>query len=152
MWSDKFDYTASDIRDFLKLGILKEEDLPAAEMKVLGCGDGYDRSNLLDALSYGLVTSSLDAGEVCFKGESREAFDVIRKWMFDNMYGKGDMAPEFKKLQDMIHRVFIYVMETRFDGLPDKEAVNKTIDVVACMTDESLDRYDTEISKPKRIY
>ncbi|MBW2972738.1 HD domain-containing protein [Candidatus Woesearchaeota archaeon] len=152
MWSDKFAYLSSDIWDFLKLGFLEEGMLPAAELRVLGCGDGYSKSRILDALNYGLVTSSLAEGRVCFAGERRAAFDVIRDWMYDNVYGKGPMEPEFDKAKDMIERVFMHVLETRFGGLPDQEAVDRTIDVVACMTDDSIDRYHDENLKPKRIY
>jgi dGTPase len=152
MWADKFAYTSSDIRDFLKLGVIREEDVPHAELNVLGCGQGYNKSRILDELNYGLVTSSLKEGRVCFRGERREAFDIIRKWMFDNVYGKGRLEKEFAKARDMIKRVFTHVMETRFEDLPKEEAVSRTIDVVACMTDESVMAYYDEAFKPKRIY
>ncbi|MBN1544749.1 HD domain-containing protein [Candidatus Woesearchaeota archaeon] len=152
VWADKFAYTSSDISDFLKLGVISESDLPQSELRLLGCGDRYSKSRILDELNYGLVTSSLEEGRVCFNGERREAFDVIRKWMFNNVYGHDKLEDEFKKAQDMIKRVFSYVLATRFKNLPLNDAVSKTIDVVACMTDVSMMEYFDDISKPKRIY
>ncbi|MBU2560867.1 MAG: HD domain-containing protein [Nanoarchaeota archaeon] len=151
-YADKFAYTSSDIRDFLKLGVIVESDLPQAELRVLGCGDRYNKSRILDELNYGLASSSLKEGRVCFTGERREAFDVVRDWMYDNVYGQDRLEDEFAKAQDMIKRVFTHVIEKRFKGLPQEEAVSRTIDVVACMTDVSIMEYFDDISKPKRIY
>ena len=123
-----------------------------AEMAVLGCADGYHKSRMLDSLNYGLVMSTLKEGEVSFTEDSREAFDVIRNWMYKNVYGRDKLNVEFKKAQKIMKQVFRHVLETQFDGLPDKEAVNKTIDVVACMTDESIMRYDDDNFKPSRLY
>ncbi len=156
-WSDKIAYTCSDMDDALRVGALNESDLPQAELRLLG----PRKSKWIGSLNKALVETSLAYGDVnndSFSGEYRDAFDTIKDFMYRNVYGgkTGDpddpLKKEFKKARKQIRLVFEHVMETRFSDLEQKDAAHKTLDVVACMTDQSIMRYFKENFQPKAIY
>ncbi|MFC1741037.1 HD domain-containing protein [Nanoarchaeota archaeon] len=157
MWADKFAYTASDIEDALRVGMIQESDLykdkkVRSALRILGCSDSYDKSDLLDALIPGFVYSTLEHQQVCFVGEKSEAFEVLKKWMYDNVYGSSKMEAEFKKAKDMMQIVFSRIMKHEFSHLEDKEAAYATLDRVACMTDRSIVLYFEDSYIPKGVY
>jgi dGTPase len=148
MWSDKLVYTCSDIDDALRVGIIKEHQLPTAEIRLLG----DDKSDWIGSLNKGLVLSSVKEGRICFEGEYREAFDTLRNWMYKNVYGHGKLKKEFKKDQNLVELVFNHVMENEFNHLSQDDAAYATLDRVACMTDVSIIQYMDDHYRPRGAY
>ncbi|MFH1063957.1 MAG: HD domain-containing protein [Candidatus Woesearchaeota archaeon] len=146
--ADKLAYTCSDLEDALRLEMIRESDIPQAEFKLLG----PRKSKWIGSLNRNFVEMSIAEGDICLKGDHLDAFEVLRSFMYKNVYGGGKLKAEFKKAKRMIELVFDHVMENRFSDLDQKEAAYKTLDVVAGMTDQSLLTYFQEEFVPQRVY
>jgi len=146
--ADKIAYTCSDLDDALRVNMIKEVNIPQAELKLLG----PRKSKWIGSLNRAVVESSIKAGEITLDGPYFDAFEGIRRFMYKDVYGSGLLEVEFKKAKNLIKLVFEHVMENRFGSLDQKEAAFKTIDVVACMTDQSILAYFQKEFVPKQVY
>lgn len=148
LYSDKIAYTAGDLEDAMRVGILDRGSLPKAAMGVLGPGKPDWIRTMIDAV----VESSVESQRVDFNGPRFEAFTDVRKFMYKKVYG-GDYAKEQQiKSKRAMRLVFGHIMETRFSGLDQKSAAFKALDEVACMTDVSLTRYFKDKFLPREVY
>jgi dGTPase len=146
--SDKIAYLCSDLDDAIRVGIIKEIDIPCVELDLLG----PRKSKWIGSLNKAVVESSIEAGDISFTGEYFEAFETIRNFMYKRVYGSGRMEAEFVKAKKLVKLVFMDVLEKRFERLSREEAAKKTLDVVACMTDQSIVAYFNENFVPKQVY
>tara|TARA_Y100000310_G_C20693469_1_gene823886 strand:- start:2479 stop:3567 length:1089 start_codon:yes stop_codon:yes gene_type:complete len=148
--ADKAAYTTSDVRDALKSGIIKEHQLPQAAMKVLG----YTQSDQLFNIIQAIMLSCLRNQQISFDGEVFDAFEELRGWMYKNVYRSGKLKEQRKQGEKMVGVVFERIREEDFGHLDQENAINKTIDKIASMTDRSLityynDNFDGSIVIPR---
>jgi dGTPase len=121
---DRVAYINHDIDDAIRYGILAPEDLPRAEIELLGPRG----SQRIDTLVHDLVEASERAGDVVQSDEVGEAMLSLRTFMFDRVY-LGDHA---RAEHEHAHGVVLQIVErlaARGDG-PDE-----IVDFVAGMTD-----------------
>ncbi len=90
---DRVAYINHDIDDALRAGILRLEDLPAAEIELLG----PTGSARIDTLVRDIVERSAAAGEIAQSEEIGGAMLRLRKFMFDRVYLGPDGRPRARE-------------------------------------------------------
>jgi dGTPase len=131
---DRVAYINHDIDDALRAGILRPEDLPAAEIELLG----PTGSKRIDTLVRDIVARSAEAGDIEQSEEVGGAMLRLRKFMFDRVY-LGDAG---KRERERVHRtlqgLFEHYME-HVEEVPEGEAgasdCQRVADYIAGMTD-----------------
>jgi dGTPase len=139
--ADKIAYTFSDIDDAIRVGIIKESELPWSELALFG----PRKSKWIGAANKAVVESSLEfddgVQDIRFRGRYFEAFEAIRSFMYRNVYGSERLSDERNKAKWIVEQVFERILESQPQTLDQNAAVLNTIDVVACMTDRSIVNY-----------
>ena len=94
--ADIIAYVNHDIDDALRAGILRSEELPAAEIELLGPSG----SARIDTLVRDIVARSAEAGDIVQSEEVGGAMLRLRKFMFDRVY-LGEAA---RRESERVHR------------------------------------------------
>jgi dGTPase len=131
---DRVAYINHDIDDALRAGVLRAEDLPAAQIELLGA-TGSDR---IDTLVRDIVEQSRSAGDISQSDEVGGAMLRLRKFMFDRVY----LGPLARGEHERVHRVmrdlFNHYMENPGE-VPELEMgasdCQRVTDYLAGMTD-----------------
>jgi dGTPase len=131
---DRVAYINHDIDDALRAGIVSPEDLPAAEIELLG----RTGSARIDTLVNDIVVTSRNAGDIAQSDEVGAAMLRLRKFMFERVY----LAPEARSEHDRVRRtlrgLFDHYLEHPDevgDGTLGTDPVQRVTDYVAGMTD-----------------
>jgi len=148
LYSDKIAYTAGDLEDAMRVGILDKASLPKTAMDVLGAGKPDWIRSMIDAV----VESSVEFQRVGFHGPRFDAFTEVRKFMYKKVYGGDYAKSQQAKSKRAMRLVFDHIIETRFSDLDQRSAAFKALDEVACMTDVSLVAYLKENIIPSHVY
>jgi dGTPase len=145
---DRVAYINHDIDDALRAGILRPDDLPSAEIELLG----ETGSARIDTLVRDIVERSREAGDIVQSEEIGGAMLRLRKFMFDRVY----LGPQARREHDRVHRamraLFEHYME--FPGeVPelDLEAdeCQRAADYLAGMTDRYCIAKYSELTIPE---
>jgi dGTPase len=149
--ADKIAYTFSDIDDAIRVGLIRQSELPQAEMKLFG----PRKSKWIGAANKAVVESSIELvdgmQDIRFRGEYFEAFETIRDFMYKNVYRSDRLKDERAKAQRVVRLVFEHVLENKFRSVGES-AVFGALDFVACMTDRSILRYFEDKFLPRGQY
>jgi dGTPase len=129
---DRVAYINHDIDDAIRYGILRESDLPRAEIELLGA-TGSDR---IDRLVHDLVETSEEAGDIRQSDEIGEAMLSLRAFMFDRVYLGPQVGPEHRRAHDVLHAIFAQLIDDP-ELLPpgEGELSGRITDYVSGMTD-----------------
>ena len=145
---DRVAYINHDIDDALRAGILRQEDLPAAEIELLG----PTGSQRIDTLVRDIVERSAGAGDIVQGEEIGGAMLRLRKFMFDRVY----LGPEARREHDRVQRTVHGLVGHYFDNpgeLPDwgpGDEAQRITDYVAGMTDRFCIAKFTELTIPEQ--
>ena len=137
---DRVAYINHDIDDALRAGIIEGEDLPSAEIELLGPTGG----SRIDTLVRDIVETSREAGDIVQSEEIGGAMGRLREFMFERVY----LGPEARGEHERVHRalrgLFDYYVEHP-EEVPDgpggadlvqrDDALTRAVDYVAGMTD-----------------
>jgi dGTPase len=145
---DRVAYINHDIDDALRARILRAEDLPAAEIELLG-DTGAAR---IDTLVRDIVERSRGAGDIVQSEEIGGAMLRLRKFMFDRVY----LGPLARAEHERVHRI----MRTLFDHylehpdeVPELEPtagdLQRVADYLAGMTDRYCIAKFAELTIPE---
>jgi dGTPase len=145
---DRVAYINHDIDDALRAGILRSEDLPAAEIELLG----PTGSKRIDTLVRDIVERSAAAGEIEQSEEVGGAMLRLREFMFDRVY-LGDAARhEQERVRGAIRGLFDHYLE-RPEETPQSEPAasdcQRVADYVAGMTDRYCIARFAELTVPE---
>ena len=131
---DRVAYINHDIDDALRAGIIREEDLPAEQIELLG----PTGSIRIDTLVSDIVENSVDAGKIVQSEKIGGAMLRLRKFMFDRVYLGHDARSEHER----VHRTLTALIDHYLanpDEMPppmtDADELQRVIDYVAGMTD-----------------
>jgi dGTPase len=146
---DRVAYINHDIDDALRAGVLREEDLPADAIAVLGTTG----SMRIDRLVHDLVEHSEPAGDIVQGAEVGAAMDQLRTFMFDRVYLAEAARREHAKIETVVRRLFDHYAgapELLPDGggAPDADLAQRVTDYVAGMTDRYSIRAFEALSVP----
>lgn len=145
--SDKIAYVNADFDDAIRAQILCEEDIPLEIRKTLG----HDTKTRLDHVIHDIITTSYNQNDVRMSTETEEAFQELRKFMFENLYKNPIAKSEEVKAKAMLEQLYHYYMD-HIEILPAKylrmyeEGEDKgrvVCDYIAGMTDQfAINRFN----------
>ncbi len=131
---DRVAYINHDIDDALRYGLLRDGDLPADEIAVLG----PTGSSRIDRLVHDIVESSEGVDDIRQSPEVGEAMLSLRAFMFEHVYLGGQAAPEHERAHEVIRQIFAQLVERGDD-------VDEIVDYIAGMTDRFALDYAEDI-------
>ena len=121
---DRIAYINHDIDDALRAGVLAAEDLPRAEIELLGATG----SRRIDTLVHDLVETSAAVADIQQSEAVGKAMLSLREFMFERVYLGPHSASEHQRALAIVRRIF--------DHLVDRgDPVQEVVDYVAGMTD-----------------
>jgi dGTPase len=145
---DRVAYINHDIDDALRAGILSPEDLPGAEIELLG----PTGSQRIDTLVRDIVERSNDAGDIVQGEEIGMAMLRLRKFMFERVY----LGPEARREHDRVRRAMRGLLDHYLENpdevpRPDPAADDsqRVTDYIAGMTDRYCIAKFTELTVPE---
>jgi dGTPase len=145
---DRVAYINHDIDDALRAGILGPEDLPAAEIELLG----PTGSARIDTLVRDIVERSAAAGDIEQSEEIGGAMLRLRKFMFDRVY----LGPATRREHERVHRTvrglfdhYIEHPEEVPEWEPGASECQRVADYLAGMTDRYCIARFTELTVPE---
>ena len=122
---DRVAYINHDIDDAVRAGILDPDDLPGAEIELLG----ETGSARIDTLVRDIVATSPERGDIAQSDEVGMAMLRLRKYMFERVY----LGPEARREHDRVRRTLAGLFDHYLDDAgSDLQAVT---DYIAGMTD-----------------
>jgi len=131
---DRVAYINHDIDDALRAGVLQPDDLPTAEIELLG----PTGSKRIDTLVRDIVAASAQAGDVVQSEEVGGAMLRLRKFMFDRVYLGEAARREHERAHRALRGLFDHYM-AHPDEVPEGEAgasdCQRVADYLAGMTD-----------------
>jgi dGTPase len=99
---DRVAYINHDIDDAIRFGILAAEDLPQAEVELLGATG----SKRIDRLVHDLVEHSERAGDIVQGDEVGEAMLSLRSFMFDAVYLGPHTRAQHQRAGEVVRKIF----------------------------------------------
>jgi dGTPase len=128
---DRVAYINHDIDDAIRFRILSADELPSAEIELLG----PTGSKRIDRLVHDLVETSEREGDVRQSEEIGAAMLSLRSFMFERVYlGEGTMA-EHARAREAITHIFEHLCEHPEDLAGAGEIAQLITDYIAGMTD-----------------
>ncbi|MGM0498689.1 MAG: deoxyguanosinetriphosphate triphosphohydrolase [Bacillota bacterium] len=134
--ADRVAYINHDIDDALRAGIIKQDDLPAAAISVLGSS----HSERIDIMVRDLINSSWQQQEIKRSAEVKSATGELRTFLFENVYIGSEGKSEEGKAKRLLKLLYEFFMKN-IDYIPDeylefeKNHKQAVIDYIAGMTD-----------------
>jgi dGTPase len=104
---DRVAYINHDIDDAIRFGILAPEDLPRAEVELLGPSGG----KRIDTLVHDLVEHSELAGDIVQGEEVGEAMLSLRSFMFERVYLGPQTRAQHRRARQVVQRIFAHLAE-----------------------------------------
>jgi dGTPase len=145
---DRVAYINHDIDDALRAGVLRQEDLPAGEIELLGATG----SARIDTLVRDIVERSSAAGDIVQSEEIGGAMLRLRKFMFDRVYLGPLARSEHDRVRRMMRALFDHYMDHP-DEAPELEAgageCQRVADYMAGMTDRYCIAKFAELTLPE---
>jgi dGTPase len=135
---DRVAYINHDIDDAIRAGVLRFEDLPRAEIDLLG-SSGSER---IETLVVDVLRHSEDADDIVQGEEVGAAMLRLREFMFERVYLGPVAQRERPRIERMIHALF----EHYADEMGDEQRV---VDWLAGMTDRYAIREFENLSVPQ---
>src|SRR5262249_28269088 len=139
---DRVAYINHDIDDAVRGGLLAQEDLPRAELELLG----DTGSHRIDTLVHDLVETSAAAGDIRQSDEIGGAMLALRRFMFDRVYLGPASRAEHARAAEAVGRSFEHLREHP-ETLPPApgDLPQRITDYVAGMTDRYALAYATAL-------
>ncbi len=152
-YSDRIAYINHDIDDALRAGII--DDIPSECSSLLGS----THSKRIDTMIRDVVEASLNKPKVRMSERIEEATELLRQFMFENVYLGSEAKEEEKKAENMIKLLFeFYTHNPKMMGTDAERNVTQyglmqaVTDYIAGMTDVYAVNVFKDIYIPKGWY
>src|SRR3954451_2883905 len=143
---DRIAYVNHDIDDAIRAEVLAYDDLPAAEIGVLG----DSASQRIDTLVRDLVVHSERSGDIVQGERVGSAMATLRGFMFERVYLGPVAQREHERIQRMLRALFDYYVEHLPPAVVrDADEAERVTDYLAGMTDRFAIRTFSELSVPQ---
>ena len=151
-FADRIAYINHDIDDAIRAGILKNEQLPPECVKNIGATHGQR----INSMIIDLLHESFGKPEVRMSPKMYEQFDLLRDFMFENVYYNKEAKREEGEAKKLIEALYKHYLN-HVRELPDEFVkyleedgeYRVTADYVACMTDRYAIQEYKNIFVPK---
>ncbi len=104
---DRVAYINHDIDDAVRAGLLREDELPARPIAVLGASG----SARIDTLVHDMVEHSALSGDIVQGPQAGPAMDALRDFMFERVYLGPAVRAEHAKIAGVVRRLFEHYVE-----------------------------------------
>ncbi|MGA1794253.1 MAG: deoxyguanosinetriphosphate triphosphohydrolase [bacterium] len=106
--ADIMAYVNHDIDDALRAGIIKQEDLPPEGTRILG----HSVAERIDTLVKDVIYSTLrcDVAIITMSDEVLTATDLLRRFLYNNVYYNPVTRAEFEKASKIIQELYAYYL------------------------------------------
>ncbi|MGB9876675.1 MAG: deoxyguanosinetriphosphate triphosphohydrolase [bacterium] len=154
MVADRIAYINHDIDDAIRAGLIKEADIPAYCLQVLGTS----HSERIGKMVRDIVEKSENKPFLSFSQEVLQAIELMKDFLYETVYKHPLILEELEKAKRLLHQLFEFYMENP-SLLPSfyltgKEKVEDTAravcDFIAGMTDHYAYRMFTTHLLPHR--
>jgi dGTPase len=145
---DRVAYINHDIDDALRAGVLRPDDLPSAEIELLG-ETGSER---IDTLVRDIVERSRAEGDIAQSEEIGGAMLRLRKFMFDRVYLGPLASDEHERVRSAMRALFDHYMENPSEVPeldPGASDCQRAADYLAGMTDRYCIAKYAELTIPE---
>ena len=156
--ADRIAYINHDIDDAIRGGIIREDQLPREATDILG----HSHGQRLNSLVRGVVDHSLDhdqvslCPEITFDPQVGAALDLLRTFMFENVYTGSKAKEEESKAERLMQRLFHHFMKypeelsLEYRPVMEREGTERAVlDYLAGMTDTYVVKLYKDIYLPK---
>ncbi|MEA2062510.1 MAG: HD domain-containing protein [Gemmatimonadota bacterium] len=137
---DTVSYVGQDLEDALRMGLLKEEDIPRQVKTTLGANN----SEIINSLVYDLVKNSLDSDCISLSSRVFEAFIALRDFNYRRIYSHPEIRVERSRIAGAFRQMFEYF-------LADLENERKSSIIFRHFLDNRSGRYLAETPRPKMV-
>src|SRR3954471_2780312 len=143
---DRIAYINHDIDDAIRAGVLRGEDLPRAEIELLG-----DTGSLrIDTLVRDVIERFEESGEIAQGAEVGEAMLSLRTFMFENVYLAASAKSEHPRIEKMIRLLFDHYVEPPPAPMtPGASEPERIVDWLPGMTDRYAIRIFSDLAVPQ---
>lgn len=136
--SDQIAYVNHDIDDAIRAGVLSEADIPRSSVALFGA----THSKRINSMITDVVTRCQGTPEIGFSPDAAAEFEVLRNFMYKNVYLNPAAKGEEKKSMGVLRALYDYYRE-HVELLPhefllylEKDGPERiAADYIACMTD-----------------
>jgi dGTPase len=143
---DRIAYINHDIDDAIRAGVLRFDQLPRAEIELLG-STGSDR---IETLVVDLLDRSEDAGDIAQGEEVGGAMLRLREFMFERVYLGPGAQRQKPRIERMMRALFDHYTEHPPPPLTaDASDEQRVVDWLAGMTDRFAIRSFEDLSLPQ---
>ena len=150
--ADRIAYINHDIDDALRAGIIRPHELPPDALKVLGKTHG----ERIAAMISDIVSESEKAGDIVSSDQVQSATDMLRSFLFKNVYQDRWRTQEENKCDFIVSNLFRYFMEhpaempLEYVTIAYREGSERAVvDYVASMTDRFAARLFQKLFVPE---
>ena len=150
--ADRIAYINHDIDDALRAGIIRPHELPPDALKVLGKTHG----ERIEAMISDIVSESEKAGDIISSDLVQSATDMLRSFLFKNVYQDRWRTQEENKCDFIVSNLFRYFMEhpaempLEYVTIAYREGSERAVvDYVASMTDRFAARLFQKLFVPE---
>ncbi|MCM1055598.1 MAG: deoxyguanosinetriphosphate triphosphohydrolase [Bacteroides sp.] len=151
--SDKIAYINHDIEDAVQGGVLKEDELPREAVEILG----YTKSERITTLVNSLIKNGIGKPRLSYDPEVQKAHDLLREFMFVNVYYSKANTSEKEKACHVIEHLFEYyrsspekMPEPYLDIAERSGRERAAADYISGMTDDHAVDLFKELFVPKQ--
>jgi dGTPase len=143
---DRIAYINHDIDDAIRAGVLRFEQLPRAEVELLGATG----SARIETLVVDLLAHSDEAGDIVQGEEVGGAMLRLREFMFEQVYLGPEAQRQKPRIERMMRALFDHYLEHPPPPLtPDATEEQRVVDWLAGMTDRFAIRSFEDLSLPQ---
>ena len=151
--ADHIAFLNHDIEDAITAGVLREEQLPADAVQVLGS----TKSQRITTMITDLVKNSQEGSALSFSPQVNDAYEVLREFMYSTVYVDPEAKREERKVEKLITDLYekilaepellpnLYLQVAYTEGL-DRAAV----DYISGMSDEFATRLYEQLFVPQK--
>ena len=134
--SDRIAYINHDIDDAISADVLCEEDIPAHIRAALG----WNKAQRINTLVVSAIQNSRD--DICLGEDTRDAFEELHGFMFENVYKNKDCKNEEPKAMELVKWLYSHFVRHPDELPPDYASIaaaegveRAACDYIAGMTD-----------------
>jgi dGTPase len=143
---DRIAYINHDIDDAIRAGVLNADDLPRAEIELLG-DTGSAR---IDTLVGDVIDRYEATGQITQGPEVGEAMMSLRTFMFENVYLAASAKSEHPRIERMLRILFDhYAKQPPAPMTPGASEAERIVDWLAGMTDRYAIRVFSDLAVPQ---
>ncbi len=148
--ADCIAYINHDIDDAIVAGLLRIDELPRECIRILG----YRRSERIATMVGAVIEGSREGERITMTREVGEATDVLRKYLFDNLYCRDEIRSRNEKASRMLRELFFYYEEHPAEiqspeHFEEKEERRRIADYLASLADQEVIGKFEQITMPR---